>query len=188
MSDYRDVGKTSLLYIYATNASLDDFIPTGEYLVQRRELNVTFDGKPIHLGLYDTQAQGDYDRLRPLSYPETDVFLICFSLVDPDSFENVRAQWYPEVHHYCPNTLIILVGTKLDLRDHQWTIERLKERKLAPITYTQGLAMAEELGAVMYLECSALTKNGLKTVFDGAIRAALCPVPEPKKRSKCSVQ
>jgi len=61
---------------------------------------------------------GNYSRrLRPLSYPQTDVFLICFSLVSPASYENVRAKWFPEVSHHCPNTPVILVGTKLDLRD-----------------------------------------------------------------------
>jgi small GTP-binding protein len=48
------------------------------------------DGKPINLGLWDTAGQEDYDRLRPLSYPQTDVFLICFSLVSPPSLENVK--------------------------------------------------------------------------------------------------
>lgn len=66
-----------------------------------------------------------------------DVFLICFSLVNPASFENVRAKWYPEVRHHCPNTPIILVGTKLDLRDDKDTVEKLKEKKLSPITYPQ---------------------------------------------------
>nr|5HZH_A Chain A, Ras-related C3 botulinum toxin substrate 1,NPH1-1,Ras-related C3 botulinum toxin substrate 1 [synthetic construct] len=132
-------------------------------------------GKPVNLGLWDTAGLEDYDRLRPLSYPQTDVFLICFSLVSPASFENVRAKWYPEVRHHCPNTPIILVGTKLDLRDDKDTIEKLKEKKLTPITYPQGLAMAKEIGAVKYLECSALTQRGLKTVFDEAIRAVLCP-------------
>lgn len=55
-------------------------------------------------------------------------------------------QWYPEVRHHCPNTPIILVGTKLDLRDDKDTIEKLKEKKLTPITYPQGLAMAKEIG------------------------------------------
>lgn len=54
-------------------------------------------------------------------------------------------QWYPEVRHHCPNTPIILVGTKLDLRDEKETVEKLKEKKLSPITYPQGLAMAKEI-------------------------------------------
>ncbi|MCL4159591.1 UNVERIFIED_CONTAM: hypothetical protein GTU68_027604 [Idotea baltica] len=120
-------------------------------------------------------GQEDYDRLRPLSYPQTDVFLICFSLISPASFENVRAKWYPEVSHHCPSTPIILVGTKLDLREDKETLENLKEKRLAPITYPQGLVMCREINAVKYLECSALSQKGLKTVFDEAIRAVLCP-------------
>lgn len=50
------------------------------------------DGKPISLGLWDTAGQEDYDRLRPLSYPQTDVFLICFSIVNPPSFDNVKSK------------------------------------------------------------------------------------------------
>lgn len=53
--------------------------------------------EPYTLGLFDTAGQEDYDRLRPLSYPQTDVFLICFSLCSPPSFENVREKWFPEV-------------------------------------------------------------------------------------------
>ena len=66
-----------------------------------------------------------------------DVFLICFSLVNPASFENVRAKWYPEARHHCNNVPIILVGTKLDLREDKETIEKLKDKRLAPITYPQ---------------------------------------------------
>ena len=51
---------------------------------------VMIGGEPYTLGLFDTAGQEDYDRLRPLSYPQTDVFLVCFSVVSPSSFENVR--------------------------------------------------------------------------------------------------
>ena len=47
-------------------------------------------GEPYTLGLFDTAGQEDYDRLRPLSYPQTDVFLVCYSVVSPSSFENVK--------------------------------------------------------------------------------------------------
>ncbi|KAK9981789.1 hypothetical protein ABG768_001313 [Culter alburnus] len=127
----------------------------------------------------------DYDRLRPLSYPQTDVFLICFSLVDPDSFGSVREKWYPEVRHHCPNAQIILVGTKLDLRDDKDAIEKLKKKKQIPITCHEGRAMAEEIGAVKYLECSAVTQMGLKTVFEEAVRVTLDPSLVKKRERKC---
>jgi GTPase SAR1 family protein len=109
--------------------------------------NVMVDGKTISLGLWDTAGQEDYDRLRPLSYPQTDVFLICFSLVSPPSYENVRTKagfcllllyfnishpssvkWYPEISHHAPSTSVVLVGTKLDLREDPATIEKLRDR------------------------------------------------------------
>ena len=68
--------------------------------------NVMVDGKTISLGLWDTAGQEDYDRLRPLSYPQTDVFLICFSLVSPPSYENVRTK-------VCPFHLVYKLGSKL---------------------------------------------------------------------------
>lgn len=63
------------------------------------------DGKTISLGLWDTAGQEDYDRLRPLSYPQTDVFLICFSLVSPPSYENVRTKVSPS----SPTTMFVLL-------------------------------------------------------------------------------
>ncbi|KAG1399664.1 hypothetical protein G6F60_007562 [Rhizopus arrhizus] len=149
--------------------------------------NVMVDGKPINLGLWDTAGQEDYDRLRPLSYPQTDVFLCCFSLISPPSFENVKTKWYPEISHHAPNIPIILVGTKLDLREDKDTIDRLREKKMAPISYAQGLQMAKEISAVKYLECSALTQKGLKNVFDEAIRAVLSPPVRPTKKKGCLI-
>ncbi|VDP75303.1 unnamed protein product [Schistosoma curassoni] len=91
------------------------------------------DRKPVNLGLWDTAGQEDYDRLRPLSYPQTDVFLVCFSLVSRTSFENVRSKWHPEISAYVPRAPIILVGTKRDLRDSP---NGLKSTTF-PVTYAE---------------------------------------------------
>lgn len=132
--------------------------------------SVMVDGKPISLGLWDTAGQEDYDRLRPLSYPQTDVFLICFSIVSPPSFDNVKAKWFPEIEHHAPNVPIILVGTKLDLREDRKALDDLRQKKMEPVSYEQALAISKEIRATKYLECSALTQRNLKSVFDEAIR------------------
>ena len=77
----------------------------------------------MELALWDTAGQEDYDRLRPLSYPDTDVILMCFSVDSPDSLENIPEKWTPEVKHFCPNVPIILVGNKKDLRNDPATIK-----------------------------------------------------------------
>jgi small GTP-binding protein len=122
--------------------------------------------EPYTLGLFDTAGQEDYDRLRPLSYPQTDVFLVCFSVTSPASFENVREKWFPEVHHHCPGVPCLIVGTQTDLRDDPAVREKLAKQKMAPVRKEDGDRMAKELGAVKYVECSALTQYKLKDVFD----------------------
>lgn len=131
-------------------------------------------------------GQEDYDRLRPLSYPQTDVFLVCFSVVSPSSFENVKEKWFPEVHHHCPGIPCLIVGTQVDLRDEPSTLEKLSRNKQSPITTEQGQKLAKDSGVVKYVECSALTQKGLKNVFDEAIIAALDPPAKVTKR-KCIV-
>lgn len=128
-------------------------------------------------------GQEDYDRLRPLSYPQTDVFIICFSVVNPASFENARDKWFPEIRHHCPGVPAILVGTQVDLRDDVGQLEKIMRSKpgFKPVSREMAEKLANEMGAVMYLECSALTQKGVKNVFDEAINAALEP---PKKKAK----
>ena len=85
--------------------------------------------------------------MRPLSYPDTDVLLLCFSIDSPDSLENVAEKWLHEVKHFCVNVPIILVGNKKDLRHDQDTIENLNLVGQKPVTRTQGEQMAQKIGA-----------------------------------------
>jgi len=135
--------------------------------------------------LWDTAGQEDYDRLRPLSYPDTDVILMCFSIDSPDSLENIPEKWTPEVRHFCPNVPIILVGNKKDLRNDKSTIQELMKMKQEPVRLEDVRNTAIKIGAFDYLECSAKTKDGVRQVFETATRAAL--QVKKKGRKKCAL-
>jgi len=177
------VGKTSMFISYTTNAFPSEYIPS---VFDNYSANIMMNGKPVSLGLWDTAGQEDYDRLRPLSYPQTDVFLVCFSVISPSSFENVPSKWVPEISHHCPGTRYFIIGTKIDLRDDTSTLDRLKSRSQSPITTLQGQEMASRVGAVKYLECSSLTQMGLKAVFDEAALSVIS-APTKHKSRKCSI-
>lgn len=66
--------------------------------------------KILRLYLFDTAGQEQYDRIRPLSYPQTDVFLVVFSLVNPDSLKNVEKTWVPEIRRHVDKPKFVLVG------------------------------------------------------------------------------
>ncbi|KAM3596202.1 uncharacterized protein V6R79_010246 [Siganus canaliculatus] len=163
------VEKAKLIMSYATG-KCPDYVPT---VLDNYVVDVMISGELYSLALWDTTGQEDYPRLRPLTYPQTDVILVCFSIVSPSSFENVKEKWLPEVSHFCPRTPFLLVGTHVDLRDDSSTLRELAKMKQRPLTHEDGEKLARELKAVKYLECSALTQIGLKNVFDEAARAAL---------------
>lgn len=162
------VGKTSLLISYTENRFPVDYVPT---VFDNFTTGVEVDGKLINFALWDTAGQEEYSRLRALSYPETDVFLLCFSVISPSSFENIKSKWYPEISHHCPEANTLLVGTKIDLREDKETLDNLKGEKLP--TQDMGQQLGQSIGARIYLECSALTQEGLKRVFEEAIRCVI---------------
>ncbi|CAF0775163.1 unnamed protein product [Didymodactylos carnosus] len=139
--------------------------------------------REVELALWDTAGQEDYDRLRPLSYPDTDVILMCFAVDSPDSLENIPEKWTPEVKHFCPHVPILLVGNKKDLRNDETTKKELMKMKQEPVRNEDGRTMADKIGAVNYLECSAKTKEGVREVFETASRAALAR--KKKRRGGC---
>uniref|UniRef100_A0A6B2LJE6 Uncharacterized protein n=1 Tax=Arcella intermedia TaxID=1963864 RepID=A0A6B2LJE6_9EUKA len=180
----RSVGKSCLLLSYSRNAFPGDYMPT---IFDYDYVKVVVDGQNISLNLWDSSFYaGDerYDSLRPLSYPQTDVFICSFSVVNPNSYTNIPTKWLPEVTHHSPNTPILLLGTKVDLREDARTLEKLAAKDQTPICYEQGLRMAEEVHAVRYMECSALTQVGLKEVFEEAVRAVLYPQILKKERKR----
>ncbi|KAK6624440.1 GTP-binding protein Rho1 [Polyplax serrata] len=175
-------GKTCLLIVFSKDQFPEVYVPT---VFENYVADIEVDGKQVELALWDTAGQEDYDRLRPLSYPDTDVILMCFSIDSPDSLENIPEKWTPEVKHFCPNVPIILVGNKKDLRNDPNTIKELGKMKQEPMRPEEGRAMAEKINAFAYLECSSKSKEGVREVFETATRAAL--QVKKKKKGGCSI-
>ena len=131
---------------------------------------VKIDELMFNLNFWDTGGGEEYDTLRPLSYPGAHLFLVCFSVAEPASFKSVEENWVPEIKHHCPNTLFILLGTKVVLRFDRATLDTLTGKQRELISKEEGRRMAKNLKAVKYLECSSLTQEGVKNVFEEATR------------------
>ncbi|XP_054717969.1 cell division control protein 42 homolog [Uloborus diversus] len=164
------IGKTSLIIGYTTNGYPKEYRPTA---YDKYSVTVNVNNQPIRLQICDTAGQDDFDALRPLCYPHTDVFILCFSVVYPTSFYNIAEKWIYEVRHHCPKTPIILVGTQCDLRTDINVLIDLADYREQPISKHQAEALASRIGAVSYVECSAVTQKNLKEVFDTALLSAL---------------
>ncbi|XXG48024.1 hypothetical protein AAC387_Pa02g2571 [Persea americana] len=183
------VGKTCMLICYTSNKFPTDYVPT---VFDNFSANVAVDGNIINLGLWDTAGQEDYSRLRPLSYRGADVFVLAFSLLSRASYENVLKKWMPELRRFAPNVPIVLVGTKLDLRNDKGYLADHVEA--TTITSAQGEELRKQIGAAAYIECSSKTQQNVKAVFDTAIKVVLQP-PKRKeiakkkrqRRSGCSI-
>lgn len=161
------VGKTSMLISYTTGRFPREYVPT---VFDNYTAEIDINGKPYILGLWDTAGQEDYDRLRPLSYPDTDVFIVCYSVVNKVSYQNIASKWHPEIVTHSKQTPIILVGTKIDLREDPGQARRLAASGDSFLTRKEGEDMRNRIKAVKYMECSALNSDGLKGVFDAAIK------------------
>ena len=166
------VGKTCMLISYTNGTFPEEYVPT---VFDNYSQSLVIDGNNINLQLWDTAGQEDYAKIRPMSYPDTNVVLLCFSLVSPTSLENVSSVWINEIRTAEPKAEVILVGLKKDLRDN-FPLDN-KDPSLKPITSEEGQKVATAINAREYLECSAKTKDGLNRVFEQAVRAVLNPAP-----------
>ncbi|PWA28687.1 hypothetical protein CCH79_00014813, partial [Gambusia affinis] len=153
-------GKTCLLSVFTKGLFPEVYIPT---VFDNYVADMEVDQTKMQLALWDTAGQEDYDRLRPLSYPDSDVVLLCFSVVNRDSLANVKEKWIPEVRHFCPYVPIVLVGNKTDLRNDKYEV----------INHEDGINMSNQIAAYSYQECSAKNNEGVREVFDTAAKAAL---------------
>nr|XP_019921996.2 rho-related protein racA isoform X2 [Crassostrea gigas] len=166
------VGKSSLLMTYTTHAFPSEHTPTvfDNYID-----TVMVDGDRKCLELWDTAKREEGDRERPLSYLGADIFLLCYSIENKCSFENIEDKWIPGIEHFCPDVPVLLVACKTDLRSSS----KIK----GVVSSEEGRALAGRL-RVPFCETSSLTQTGLRECFDTAIkRATECSHCKKKAKS-----
>lgn len=164
-----ECGKTSLIQRYIKETFNEVYSPTA-FDTYNTTYHVSETYK-IQMSLWDTSGSHRYDSVRPLSYADADLIMICFSVAEPDSMDHAISRWASEVREHCPKQPIILVGCKTDLRTDAATVAELAKRRTTPIMYDQALKTAKQIGALVYSEISS--KDSQRSVNDVIEVAAL---------------
>ncbi|PGH15279.1 hypothetical protein AJ80_05632 [Polytolypa hystricis UAMH7299] len=151
----------------------------------------------MELSLWDTAGQEEFDRLRALSYDDTQAIMLCFSVDSKDSLENVESKWKGEIAEHCAGAKLVLVALKCDLREDSpdekddTTNNTSDDAPTSSqiVSYQQGLEVAKRIGALRYLECSAMKNRGVNEAFTEAARVALTVKPANSDSSgRCIIQ
>eukprot|EP00127_Corallochytrium_limacisporum_P006515 Clim_evm46s229 gene=Clim_evmTU46s229 len=180
------VGKTSALLSYVQRRFPTAYVPT---VLDNYSTDVLIDGDIQRFLICDTAGQDEYSAFRDCVLPaitpasRNTVCLIFFNVMYPTSFHNIQYKWVPYVREMLANGAFVIVGTQIDRRLSEEHLAKLRrETGEEPIYPEQGRALAKKVGALAYMECSALTRDGLKDVFDTAI-ATCIDLPKVKKKS-----
>lgn len=170
------VGKTALLVRFTSETFPDTYKPT---VFENTGVEVYMDGVQISLGLWDTAGNDNFRQIRPRSYQQADVVLICFSVANPNSLANVKRKWINEVREHLPKVPVLVVATQTDLRE--------MGSRVSCITPAQGRQVAQEVNAKGYLECSSLSNRGVQQVFESAVRRAVNQARKQARRRMFSI-
>ena len=160
----QQVGKTSLISTYLTGEFPQE-LPPQELPPQATQHEYSCEVEGLSLVICDSVGSEKDHRIRPLTYPSTDVFLLLFDVTCSEGqFRDLLPKWWVELKFYCPTVPVILVGSKVDLRENG---------DIETISAEEGEAMAGQIGAVQYIEVSCCNKLGVRQVFDEAIRVGI---------------
>lgn len=166
-------------------AILQGIVDAAVHVLWRLFCELKVDERTVSLVLWDTAGQEDYDRLRPVCYQHCNVVIVCFAVDSRNSYNNVIDKWMPEVRHFCPNTPVVLVATKTDLRLKPHADDKQQ------LTTNDGDELARRLSADAYVECSSKTGDRVAGVFQIAAREALRAGRQSKpnfgRRRKCNL-
>lgn len=179
------VGKTCLLIVYVNNEFPETYVPT---VFETYDTQMKVNNNVIKFSLWDTAGQEEYDKLRYLSYPNTNVFIVCFSVVSKSSLDNVITRWKKEIDEYSKGTPVILVGTKADIREDKDLLDKMLKDGSADgvVTKEEAEKVAEQMGAV-YMETSARLNTGVKEVFDKCLEIRFASASHAKNKKNCVI-
>lgn len=172
------VGKTCLLISYTQGHFPEEYIPTvfENYVTKMKGPDNTV----VELALWDTAGQEEYNRLRPLSYTDVDLLMVCYSVDSKTSLLNVQELWIPEVRHFCPDTPILLVGLKSDL----YALDNL-DKLVDP---GEADLFATEHNLLGHYQCSSKSRQNVEELFNVAMATLLYdPVQERKRISVANI-
>lgn len=122
-----------------------------------------------NLELFDTAGQEEWEQLRRMMYANTDVFLVCYSCMQPSSFDNIEKKWMPDVKSHDPSSLVILVSLCIDLRTNNTNNPQPDLISPPMITTRQGSELAKRLKCNAFIECSSMLRFHVREVFECAI-------------------
>lgn len=159
------VGKSSLSLAFTNEPSLGDYVAT---VFENYAGKTNVAGDEYTVGIFDSAGQHDYESLREFTYKDSEVFVVCYSVVDRESFESIKEFWVPEMknnmHRKKP---IILVATQTDLRNTTGFDSDM------PVTEEEGRHLAKAIGAETYNECTVQNQISVKKVFTDVVTCAL---------------
>eukprot|EP01113_Clastostelium_recurvatum_P000115 TRINITY_DN10055_c0_g2_i1.p1 TRINITY_DN10055_c0_g2~~TRINITY_DN10055_c0_g2_i1.p1 ORF type:complete len:237 (+),score=45.54 TRINITY_DN10055_c0_g2_i1:49-711(+) len=126
--------------------------------------------KTAKISLWETGSRGDYEEIRPLTYPNTDLFFLFYSVISRISLDNIVEKYHPEITSHCPKTPFFLIGLKQDLREDEEIITRLKEKGTTPVDPHRACKIGHELQAAAQFVCSSKTGEGCKEILKATAR------------------
>lgn len=193
------VGKTSFIFTFIAGSFYDDTDIISPYQLQGFLTDFVIDETRIELDIRDSMEIEESAEKKKLYYSNASLIIICFSIDNHESFDDVEKKWLVEIQRYNfsinpeNRVPIILIGLKTDLRDDPITISELKSKHLKPITKSEARKKADKIGAHTYLECSSRTNEGVQSAFADICKLILLrhvesePTIEPVEKKQCLI-
>ncbi|KAL3873222.1 hypothetical protein ACJMK2_036363 [Sinanodonta woodiana] len=179
-----NVGKTSLLMSYATDQFPTQHVPS---VFDNYAGSICLSRKQYSLQLIDTHDERRSAENNRCIYHGTDVFVVCFSVVNPESFTNVERKWVPDIRRFMGDVPFIIIGTKADLRQDDNVNRQLQAKCQYPVSYSDATKLSKQLGASCYIECSPCMPKRTRKVINDALLSVFQPRWESPATPSCII-